>query len=66
MPVNCDICAALARSECVCEGAPRMVLAPRPPVSNVWPRDLFPEGLDHSRGSVPALYLTEGGHNARP
>ena len=48
MAVDCDNCAALARSECVCEGAPRMVLAPRPPVSNVWPRDLFPERPEES------------------
>ena len=48
MSVECGICAALARSECVCDGAPRMVLAPRPPVSNVWPRDLFPERPEES------------------
>ena len=29
MAIDCGICAALARSECVCDGAPRMVLAPR-------------------------------------
>ena len=44
MPVPCGICVALARSECVCEGARRMELEPRPPVSNVWPRDAGRQG----------------------
>ena len=48
MPVPCGTCTALARSECVCEGAPRMVLEPRPPVVNGWPRDLFPERQEES------------------
>ena len=39
---NCPtgVCLALARPKCVCDGEWRMTLAPRPPVSNVWPRDL--------------------------
>ena len=34
------VCPALGRSKCVCNGEWRMTLPPRPPVSNVWPRDL--------------------------
>ena len=49
MPINCGTCAALGQSECVCDGATRMVLAPRPPVSNVWPHDLFPERPEDRR-----------------
>lgn len=39
---NCrsGVCVALARSKCVCDGEWHMTLPPRPPVSNVWPRDL--------------------------
>ena len=48
MAIDGGTCVALGRSECVCDGAPRMALAPRPPVSNVWPRDLFPERLEES------------------
>ena len=45
MPIDCGVCVALARNECVCDRAPWMVL---PPVSNVWPRDLFPERPEES------------------
>ena len=48
MPITCGICAALARSKCRCEGAPRMALEPRPPVVNGWPWPLFPERRDES------------------
>ena len=48
MSVPCGICAALARSVCVCEGEPRLVLEPRPPVVNGWPRDLCPERTEES------------------
>ena len=50
MSVLCGICAALARGECTCGGAPRLVLEPRPPVVNGWPRDLFPERPEESEG----------------
>ena len=36
----CPVCRSLARSRCVCDGEWRLTLPPRPPVSNVWPRDL--------------------------